>query len=347
MWNVRNKTLADFIGEYVEDPELQHVLSALWGYYGLPPSKLSGFYYAVATGDYLKNGSYYIKNRSQDLSDAIADAIEAAGGKIIYDTAVERILLKNGHVSGVELSDGETLPAHAVVSNASALTTMTRMLPPEGVPADYMDRLKNYKPSISSFIVWLGLNQEIGDQLKAFSTHVSSGHGADADYGACLRGDIERTGFGVCVYDNIFEGYSRPGTSTLQLLSLCGYEPWRRFEADYRAGNKTAYRMEKERWTNTLIKRAEAALIPGLSEMIEVKESATPLTNRRYTGNTDGAIYGFEQSMDNAYMNRISNRTPVKGLYLAGAWGDPGGGFTGAFRSGQSAFQSLMENWGA
>jgi prolycopene isomerase len=51
--------------------------------------------------------------------------------------------------------------------------------------------------------------------------------------------------------------------------------------------------------------------------------------------------------MDNAYMNRISNRTPVKGLYLAGAWGDPGGGFTGAFRSGQSAFQSLMEDWGA
>lgn len=75
--------------------------------------------------------------------------------------------------------------------------------------------------------------------------------------------------------------------------------------------------MEKERWTNTLIKRAEAALIPGLSEMIEVKESATPLTNWRYTGNTDGAIYGFEQSMDNAYMNRISNRTPVKGLYPA------------------------------
>jgi prolycopene isomerase len=347
MWNVRNKTLADLIGAHVKDPELQHVLSALWGYYGLPPSKLSGFYYAVATGDYLKNGSYYIKNRSQDLSDAIADAIEAAGGKIIYDTAAERILLKNGHVAGVELSDGETLPASAVVSNASALTTMTRMLPPSVVPPDYMNRLKSYKPSISSFIVWLGLNQEIGDQVKAFSTHVSSGHGADADYEACLRGAIDQTGFGVCVYDNIFKGYSRPGTSTLQLLTLSGYEPWRRFEKDYLAGTKDAYRKQKDRWTQVLIKRAEEALIPGLSEMIEVKDAATPLTNRRYTGNTDGAIYGFEQSMDNAYMNRISNRTPVKGLYLAGAWGEPGGGFGGVFRSGQSAFQSLMEDWGS
>jgi prolycopene isomerase len=71
------------------------------------------------------------------------------------------------------------------------------------------------------------------------------------------------------------------------------------------------------------------------------------LTNRHYTGNTQGAIYGFEQSMNNAFMNRISNETPVKGLYLAGAWGDPGGGYEGALRSGEIAFQKLMEKWGS
>ena len=61
----------------------------------------------------------------------------------------------------------------------------------------------------------------------------------------------------------------------------------------------------------------------------------------------DGAIYGFEQSMDNAFMNRIKNRTPVKGLYLASAWGNPGGGYGGVFRAGQDAFQALMEDWGS
>ena len=80
--------------------------------------------------------------------------------------------------------------------------------------------------------------------------------------------------------------------------------------------------------------------------MIEVQEAATPLTNQRYTGNIDGAIYGFEQSMDNAYMNRIENDTPISGLYLAGAWSNPGGGFAGAFRSGEKAFQALMKAWG-
>ena len=346
LWNVRNKTLADLIGDYIRNPDLQHVLGSLWGYYGLPPSKLSGFYYANATGSYLRNGSYYIKQRSQDLSDAMVESIESQGGRVLFDTQVQKIVLNNGAVQGIEMDDGKTLPARAVVSNASALSTFEQMLPANAVSADYRAKLNSYKPSISSFLVWLGVNQELKDKIKAFSTHVSSGHNPEADYQACMQGDIEQASFSVCVYDNIFDGYSSPGTSTLQLLVLSGYEPWRKFESDYKDGNKTHYNLEKQRWARILIERAEREVIPGLSAMIEVQESATPLTNWRYTGNTAGAIYGFEQSMDNAFMNRIENKTPVKGLYLASAWGNPGGGYAGAFRAGQSAFQALMEDWG-
>ena len=346
MWDVRNKTLADLMNDHVKDPELQHVLAALWGYYGLPPSQLSGFYYANATGGYLKNGSYYIKDRSQNFSDAIAEVIEDHGGTMLYDTRVQKILIKNGTVEGVSLSGGETLPARAVISNASVPATFGEMIPQEAIPADYREKLDQYKPSISSFIVWLGLNQDLRGKIQAFSTHVSSGRGAEADYQFGLQGGIEDQSFSVCIYDNIFQGYSSPGTSTIQLLALGGYEPWRKFETDYQAGNKAEYYKEKARWTDILIRRAEKEVIPGLSGMIEVKDSATPLTNWRYTGNTAGAIYGFEQSMNNAYMNRIKNRTPIKGLYLASAWGDPGGGYAGVYRGGQSAFVALMEDWG-
>jgi phytoene dehydrogenase-like protein len=135
------------------------------------------------------------------------------------------------------------------------------------------------------------------------------------------------------------------GTSSLMLLFLCGYEPWRRFETDYRAGRKADYQKEKGRWADILIRRAEQEVVPELSSMIEVKEAATPLTNWRFTGNTEGAIYGFEQSTDNAFMNRLDNRTPVKGLYLASAWGNPGGGFAGALRAGERTFEQIMADW--
>ncbi len=345
MWRVRNQTLADLLDEHVKTPALKGLLAGLWGYYGLPPSKLSGFYYANATGSYLKNGSYTIKTRSQELSDTLADTIEIAGGEIVYDTAAEKILAENNQVTGVVLSDGRTLPAQAVVSNASALTTFNQMLPPNSLPADYMKKLDSYQPSISTFIVWLGLNRPIAGKISGFSTHVGSGRGPETDYRLCMEGEIDEMPFSVCIYDNLFEGYSSPGTSSLMVMALCGYQPWKRFEADYRQGRKSAYNREKERWTDILIQRAGQAVIPDLASMIEVKEAATPLTNRRYTGNPQGAIYGFEQSLGNAYMNRIDNRTPVKGLYLASAWGNPGGGFTGALRGGAQAFEKIMIDW--
>ncbi|MBW1799426.1 MAG: NAD(P)/FAD-dependent oxidoreductase [Deltaproteobacteria bacterium] len=346
MWKVRSKTLADLLNDHVKDSALQNILASLWGYYGLPPSKLSGFYYAVATGDYLKNGSYYIRERSQDLSYALADVIERHGGKIFYDTPAEKILVENGAVKGVRLSGGKVLPARAVVSNGSAPATFNQLLPIGAVPAEYRKKLESYRPSVSTFLVWLGLNREIKDRTDGSGYFVGTGRHPDADYESMLKGEIEMGPFGVAIYDHFIEGYSRPGTSTLMLIFLCGYEPWRRFESDYRAGQKGAYNREKARWTDILIRRAEASVIPGLSSMIEIAEAATPLTNWRFTGNTEGAIYGFEQSMNNAYMNRIDNRTPVKGLYLAGAWGKPGGGYTGVLRSGEMTFEMMMADWG-
>jgi prolycopene isomerase len=219
------------------------------------------------------------------------------------------------------------------------------MVPREAIPADYMKKLEGYRPSISTFIVWLGLNRRL-EEIKSYSVNVSSGGGPEADYESGLKGEVDKVSFSVVIYDNLFEGYSKPGTSTLALVFLCGYEPWRKFEEDYRAGRKQEYHKEKDRWTDILVRRAEEQVIPGLSSMIEVKESATPLTNWRFTRNPEGAIYGFEQSMNNAFMNRIDNRTPIKGLYLAGAWGDPGGGYSGVLRSGEKTFGMMMEDWG-
>jgi prolycopene isomerase len=345
MWAIRNKTLAQFLGEHVRNPELQNVLSSLWGYYGLPPSKLSAFYYANATGGYLRNGSFYVRSRSLDLSKAMANAILDHGGAMLYETEVEKILVQDHAVRGVALANGRVLPARAVVSNASAPTTFRQLLTEGACSPEYLKKLDAFRPSISSFIVWLGLNRDLRNRIAGAGIHVASGQGPETDYLSCLNGDIEHGSFSVSIYDNVYEGYSAKGTSTVMLLFLCGYKPWRQFEADYRRGHKEAYTEEKMRWAKILIQRSEEKVIPGLSAMIEEMEAATPLTNWRFTRNPDGAIYGFEQSIDNAFMNRIDNRTPVRGLYLAGAWGNPGGGYVGAIRSGELTFEHLMQDW--
>jgi prolycopene isomerase len=79
--------------------------------------------------------------------------------------------------------------------------------------------------------------------------------------------------------------------------------------------------------------------------MIEESDAGTPLTNIRFTGNCGGAIYGYEQAMNNTFINRIDNRTPISNLYLASAWSSPGGGFTGAMRSGQKAWRAIVKDF--
>ncbi len=347
MFRVRNKTLAEFLNRYIKDPRLQTILASLWDFHGLPPSKLAGLYYAVAKGECLRNGTYYVKERSSDLSFALAKVIEREGGQILYKTLAEKILIENGTVNGVTLSTGRVLPAKAVVSNASAASTFGSMLPKGALPVEFSQELKTFVPSLSSFIVWLGLKGDIRGKIPFCGVQTVTKRGPEQDYASCLRGDVEKVPFRVSLYDNIYSGYSRPGTSTLRVFCLTGYGPWRKFEMDYKAGQKDAYRAEKERWADILIARAEKEILPGLSSMIEVREAASPLTNWRFTRNPGGAIFGFDQTLNHAYIDRKDNRTPIKGLYLASAWGVPGGGFWGVLLTGQMAFEEMMEDWGS
>ncbi|HTP12071.1 MAG TPA: NAD(P)-binding protein, partial [Bacteroidota bacterium] len=48
-----NKTWGEMLAARVKNPKLQAILSGQWGYYGLPPSRLSCFYYALPFIGYL------------------------------------------------------------------------------------------------------------------------------------------------------------------------------------------------------------------------------------------------------------------------------------------------------
>lgn len=346
MFSMVNRDLADILKRYeIRDPELIDILIATWPYYGLPPSQLSANYFVTPTGDYMLNGAYYIKNRSQDLSDALAGVIEENGGTVIYETEVEKIELKDKEVAAVH-AGGERYPARAVVSNASALTTLTKMVPPDALPERYTRKLKSYPLSLSSFIVWLGLDQDITDRVPDYEIFLQSGNGPEKDYEAFRKGDVENMTYLVAIYDNAYKGFSRPGTTSLSIVVLTGWEPWARFSEDYDADRKEAYYAEKKRWTDILINRAEKDLIPGLSGMIETMDAGTPLTNRRYTSNPQGVIYGFDHTLKNDFVTRIDNRTPIKGLYLASAWGNPGAGYGGTIAGAEITFYKMMKDWG-
>jgi prolycopene isomerase len=344
MWGLRDISYAEFLDRYIKDQKTKSALSRACAIIGLPPSKASAFMAVILVGSLGRNKTYYFRSRSQDFSNALADVIKENNGNLIYGKAVDKIITKNDSVTGARSEDGKVYPAKIIVSNANAPDTFSKFLSHNKTAALYMNRLSELKPSISCFIVWLGLEGELRGKIQGHSILLDSGFDIETDFQNYLNCDAEKFPIAIAMYDNYFKGYSKPGTSTITIMALSGYEPWRRFERHYFLGNKKGYYQQKERITKTMIKRVEEKVIPGLSSMINVMESATPLTNMRYTKNPEGAIYGYPCSVDNCFTTRIQNSTPIKGLYLSSGWGKYSGSYTGGIMNGRATFRQITED---
>lgn len=55
-----------------------------------------------------------------------------------------------------------------------------------------------------------------------------SGYDSDESYNAMLRADVEREGYSVTLYDNLYPSYSPKSKNTLNIMVLQGYEPWKK-----------------------------------------------------------------------------------------------------------------------
>jgi len=341
------KTWGALMDTRIKDPKLKAVVSSLWGYYGLPPSKLSSFYYAVPTFGYLDLGGYYPVGKSQKISDAFVKFIRERGGEVKLGAKVGKILTRNGAATGVRTVDGTEYASRVIVSNADAFGTFRGMLDEPDLLKEYLARLDKFSVSLSSFQVFLGLKKDLVRDVgvKESEIFIETEYDPEASYKAYLEGDVERAGLGVTLYDNLYKEYSPGGKNTINIMLLHGYEPWKKFEADYFKGNKTAYKAEKERLARILIERVEKTLLPGLSKAVEVMEVGTPLTNVRYTGNYRGAIYGWDQTVDNSTPRRLGHATPIRNLYLSGAWTSPGHGYGAVVGSGPECFAEIMRSW--
>jgi len=106
-----NKTWGAVVDIQIRNPKLKAIISSLWGYYGLPPSKLSSFYYALPTIWYLTHGGYYPRGTSQKISSAFVKFIEDRRGQVKLKTQVEKILVKDLRPMESKLRMGQSIKA--------------------------------------------------------------------------------------------------------------------------------------------------------------------------------------------------------------------------------------------
>lgn len=322
------------LDEYFDDYKIKLVLSTYWGYVGVPPSSLTFADLAMLLFAYLELKPGHLKGGSQAMSNAILEQYLEAGGVVRFNCGAEKIVVENGQVKGVITEDGDTIVTNYVVSNASTIDVYTQMIDPEHVPEEQLRVLGGSTVGPSSLTIYIGLDcepHEVG--INETTTFIGTETDMDKTF-ASLHEIMSDDEYVLLTCYNLSDpDASPPGTSQIAIVDLKYADPWlaipphQYYETKYKVADRVLNKVEK--------------LFPGFREHIEEIEVATPLTHIRYLATPGGAIYGFDQFAKDSNMF-LSPRSPIEGLYFAGAWAGMGG-FQPTLSSGGSAARQVIK----
>jgi phytoene dehydrogenase-like protein len=355
-----HQPLGRFLDSCTGDRRLRAVLTAQHGTYAMAPARVSAVLHAGLQNHYFVDGGWYPEGGGQVMADRLADAIEAAGGDIRLRTRATRIGLQSGRVTGVELESRHhgalRVAAPVVVSDADLKRTMLELVGAEHLPPAFVERVRQFEMALPFFVVYLGLDMPPSWlPYGNVNRWLFDGYDFDADYARLTGGELPERPFLYIATASKKDPDNRriapPGHTNLQVMTLVPASPvfWGVDEEAMRDGSyvrNEGYAFMKEELTRRVLAQAER-VIPGLSAHIVYREAATPLTHTRFTGSTGGTSYGIAATPAQFLERRPGSRTPIAGLYLAGASTRSGHGIIGAMTSGMMAAEQVLGTRGA
>jgi prolycopene isomerase len=324
----------EILDQFFVDPLLKAAVSIYWTYIGLPPSRLSFANLAMVLWAYTEMKPFHLKGGSQALSNALLDAFVTAGGQVKFNCGASKIVVTDDGVRGVITEHGDEISADYVISNAGTVTTYVELMDREKVPAGVIEALGQSTIGPSAFTLYLGLDCEPAELGLTETTNFIAAS-TDMERAWELGKTLEPCEAALLTcYDVSDPDFSPPGAAQAAMVTLQYAEPWLSVPP-------AEYAEEKYRYGQTMLDLAER-VVPGFSSHIEECEPASPLTHLRYLGHPGGAIYGFDKYAKDSNLF-VSPRSPIQGLFFAGAWaGD--GGFQPTLMSGQSAAKAVLRS---
>jgi len=330
-------TLEQFINKKIKDKRARSIIGTIWGFVGSAPSEISAFYFLIVFRGYWMESTAFIKGGSSSLFKAMVERIRELGSEVRFNSVVKEIITgRNKQVRAVRTAAGEEFTAQVVISNANAIDTLTQMIDCVPLKKEYTQKLFCMQKSLSGTQLYLGLDisaAELGMRHALMCINTTYSH--DENFRYCLSSDYRRCGILVTNHSQLDPGLAPSGKSTFSAMALDNYANWDKLTAQ-------DYKKKKEEFADIMLGRLEKYL-PGISGHIEVLEVATPKTMERFGLLPEGAIYGFSQSVGQSSINRLAQETKIKGLFLTGAWTQPGAGIHGCLVSGNDAADAALK----
>jgi phytoene dehydrogenase-like protein len=332
--------IADLVAEFF-DTELLRSIVAARGIYGTFAGPWSagtslGLIIQAASDSNAAGPATFVRGGMGALTQALAAAARGFGAEVRTGATVARVVTKDGASTGVVLSNGEEVPARAVVSNADPKRTFLGLVDPVDLDPDFLHKMRNYRASGSIAKVHLALSG-----LPEFSALKSAGAnasealsgrihiGPDIDYlerayDAAKYGDFSPHPYCDVTIPTVTDPSLAPSGKHVMSV-VAQFAPYE-FKGDWNA---------KREALGDAVVDTIAAYAPNLKGLVTHRQVLTPLDLEATYGLTGGHVFHGEPALDQLFTMRpllgwAQYRTPVRGLYLCGSGTHPGGGVTGA-----------------
>jgi phytoene dehydrogenase-like protein len=255
---------------------------------------------------------------------ALLRGLHRHGGTLRLGCRVEQLLLDGDRVTGVRLSDGSSLKARHVVSNADAWSTAA-LLPP-GVGGSWRDQ-RLATPACGSFLhLHLGFRHHGLADLPVHTVWV----------GDWQRGVMADRNLVVLSIPSVLDpALAPPGCHALHGYTPAS-EPWHLWQG-LQPGSEGYQALKRQRCAvfHTVLEQQ----IPDLATRCELLLEGTPLSHRRFLNVHQGS-YGPALSAARGLFP--DGRTPLAGLWQCGASTFPGIGIPPVAASGAFAAHGIL-----
>ena len=275
-------------------------------------------------------GYCYIKGGCQKIPEALADYITSHGGKIIYNTIVDKVLVEDKIVKGIKLESGEVIDSDMVVGCGGGRDFFFKTVGAEHLDENYINILNTFRPMEAVFMLHLGVDI---DPMQYMRSALSYCYGMYDLHQATVK---LRTG----VYHEGYDGYllfvpshHAPEFAPEGKHCLTIYTVAPDTLAD---GN---WEDKKEEYAKTLISLAEKQ-IPELSKHITTMKIMTAIDYREYTHMEKCSFGGVVPIWNQQNPTHV---TPVKNLYFVGQQSENAGGLANVMMGAKSAYQKAFK----
>ncbi|MFA5276006.1 MAG: NAD(P)/FAD-dependent oxidoreductase [Candidatus Omnitrophota bacterium] len=335
LFSYKDKTVEQLFNKFIKDEKLKTVMAQSWLYFGLPISKLSAIFFSYAWYDFLNNGVFFPKGGSGSLVRALSDSIVENGGSILFNSEVKSLSIKNLEVTSVNTKENEDF-ACSIISNLDPNQTFLSLIKNNILPRHFLALVKGSNISSSAITIYAGLKEtNFSDFSDDYEIFLSNNYGTENQFESCINNDPNKVTFSLGLHYNLKDSTFSKEDRVISISTSSAYDTWARLSRDN-------YEDKKRRYSETILLRLKKYM-PNLYNNISLVNVSTPLTLERYTKNMQGATYGLSQITRQSGLKRMPQTTPIRNLFLSGAWTQPGGGICGVMLSGMHAAGAILD----